>query len=340
MDVDLSPEAVEFGRTATRAIQAAGGDALVRAAEADPSGREALVDAPLRGLGAWDLAPRRSSDEMEAAAALCRAAGHAALPYPVAERLARPADIESDGLVVVSDRSPAAALAATSMCWTAVTTDGHRSTVQLETDSRTVRQSAFVVPLALEAIDDHGSGDVALALTLPCWSLLGMLDRALEMTREYLLGRKQFGQPLARFQGLQFQLTEAEVERAGLAELAKYTLWSCLGAPEVAIDDALALRMVAVEAAETVFRIAHQLHGAIGFCDETTLSWLSRYSQPVRRLPFGLSATRELLANRIEARGLTGLFEVGAADASTPVVEPDRSGGPDPIVATPARLTS
>ena len=46
------------------------------------------------------------------------------------------------------------------------------------------------------------------------------------------------------------------------------------------MSDALALRMSAIEAAEIVFRVCHQLHGAVGFCDETTLSWLSRYSQP------------------------------------------------------------
>ena len=98
--------------------------------------------------------------------------------------------------------------------------------------------------------------------------------------RAYVLDRQQFGQPLAAFQGVQFQLTDAEVERAGLEELAKYALWSIeAGRPEAA-DDALALRLAAIEAAEIVFRVAHQLHGAIGFCDETTLSWLSRYSRP------------------------------------------------------------
>ena len=70
----------------------------------------------------------------------------------------------------------------------------------------------------------------------------------------------------------------------------------------------LALRAAAIEAAEVVFRVCHQLHGAAGFCDETTLSWLSRYSQPLRRLPLGLSATRDLLAARIGRRGLTGLY--------------------------------
>ena len=75
-----------------------------------------------------------------------------------------------------------------------------------------------------------------------------------------------------------------------------------------ALDDALALRLAALEAAEVVFRVCHQLHGAVGFCDETTLSWLSRYSQPLRRLPFGLSATRDQLTRQVGRRGLAGLY--------------------------------
>ena len=95
---------------------------------------------------------------------------------------------------------------------------------------------------------------------------------------------------------------------SGLDILAKYTLWSVgTGRPE-ALDDALALRMAAIEAAEIVFRVCHQLHGAVGFCDETTLSWLSRYSQPLRRLPLGLSATRDTLTRRLGRTGLVGLF--------------------------------
>ena len=57
-----------------------------------------------------------------------------------------------------------------------------------------------------------------------------------------------------------------------------------------------------------MLRVTHQLHGATGFCDETTLSWVSRYSQPLRRLPLGLSATRDHLARRLGRRGLAGLF--------------------------------
>jgi hypothetical protein len=57
-----------------------------------------------------------------------------------------------------------------------------------------------------------------------------------------------------------------------------------------------------------VFRVCHQLHGAVGFCDETTLSWLSRASLPLRRLPFGLSGTRDHLTRAAGHRGLAGLF--------------------------------
>jgi hypothetical protein len=90
--------------------------------------------------------------------------------------------------------------------------------------------------------------------------------------------------------------------------LAKYTLWSVGTAGNDSLDDALALRLAAIEAAEVVFRVCHQLHGAVGFCDETTLSWISRYSQPLRRLPLGLSATRDYLTVRLGGGALTGLF--------------------------------
>ena len=64
----------------------------------------------------------------------------------------------------------------------------------------------------LEPLDDDGADDVVLGVLLPCWTLLGMLDRALDLVRAYVLERQQFGQPLAAFQGVQFQLTDAEVD--------------------------------------------------------------------------------------------------------------------------------
>jgi hypothetical protein len=304
MILDLGDDAKEYGRQALRAFDAAGGDQLVQQAEAKPDIRDSLVGPVLNELGAWDLDARTDADGLEAAAALCRSAGYWALPYPVAERLAKPTDTDSDGLIVVASNRPAGAVGGVQTRWTAVTLDGVRSAVV----GLGATGPAFVTPLELSEADSNGAGDVALALVLPCWTLLGMLDRAVELTIAHVTLRKQFGQPLSAFQGVQFQLTDAEVERSGLDILAKYALWSIGSGKPEALVDALTARMAAIEAAEVVFRVCHQLHGAVGFCDETTLSWLSRYSQPLRRLPLGLSATRDELTRRAGRSGLTGLY--------------------------------
>ncbi|OBF27776.1 acyl-CoA dehydrogenase [Mycobacterium sp. ACS1612] len=304
MILDLGDDAKEYGREALRAFEAAGGDQLVQPAEAKPALRESLAGPVLNELGAWELDPRTDADGLEAAAALCRSAGYWALPYPVAERLAKPTDLDVDGLLVTADNRPSGALQGLELNWAAVSLGGTRSRVIGQRPAG----AGFVVELELAAIDTDGAGDIALGLVLPCWTLLGMLDRAIELTISHVSLRKQFGQTLSAFQGVQFQLTDAEVERSGLDMLAKYALWSIGTGRQEALDDALALRMSALEAAEVVFRVCHQLHGAVGFCDETTLSWLSRYSQPLRRLPLGLSATRDELTHRAGRTGLTGLF--------------------------------
>jgi Acyl-CoA dehydrogenase, C-terminal domain len=308
MNIQLSAEAEEYGRQALRALAAAGGDQLVQRAEQEPGRREQLVAPVLGELGAWDLAPRTDPDELEAAAALCRSAGYWAVPYPVAERLARPADLSADGLVVVAGAGPAAALAGVGLRWAAVSLNGERSWATPRPLAAPPRGNAFVTGLDLTPAGGDGAADVALALVLPCWTLLGMLDRAIGLATAHVLVREQFGQPLAAFQGVQFQLTDAEVERGGLEALASYALWSIQAGRADALADALALRLAALEAAETVFRVAHQLHGAIGFCDEAPLSWLSRYSQPLRRLPLGRSATCAELTRRLGRHGLAGLF--------------------------------
>jgi 3-oxo-4-pregnene-20-carboxyl-CoA dehydrogenase alpha subunit len=315
VNIELSDEAAEYGRQALQAFKQAGGDELVALAEAEPGRRESLVAPVLGELGAWQLDPRGDAAELEAAAALCRSAGYWALPYPVAERLARPADLDADGLFVVAGPRPSAPVAGLRLGWATVTLDGRRSLATARPPAASARLSAFVTDLDLELADENGAGDVALGLVLPCWTLLGMLDRAIHLARGHVLVREQFGHQLSSFQSVQFQLTEAEVERSGVEALAKYALWSIQDDIPEAVEDALALRLAAVEAAATVFGVAHQLFGALGFCDEVSLSWLSRYSEPLRRLPLGHTATLDELTRRVGRRGLTGLFSGPAASS-------------------------
>jgi 3-oxo-4-pregnene-20-carboxyl-CoA dehydrogenase alpha subunit len=304
---ELSEAALDFGQVVRKALRSAGGDLLVQLAEEEPARRDRVASA-LGELGAWELDPRAGPDELEASAAACRGAGWWGVPYPVAERLARPGNLDVDALVVVSGARPAAAVACLDLRLAAVDLAGQRALASARPPESAPRKSAFVTELDLVPVDGDGTTDAPLGLVLGCWTLLGMLDRAIALTRDHVLSREQFGKSLASFQAVQFQLTDAEVERSGAEELAKYALWSLQTGRDEVLEDALALRLAVLEAADVVFRVAHQLHGAIGFCDETALSWLSRYSQPLRRLPLGLSATRDRLTQCLGHRGLGELF--------------------------------
>ena len=305
MILDLSEDAKEYGRQALRAFEAAGGDQLVQQAEAKPDTRDALVGPVLNELGAWELDPRTDADGLEAAAALCRSAGYWALPHPVAERLARPVDLDVDGLIVVADNQPAGAIGGVESRWTAVTLDGVRSAVVgrgVDRSGSSSPRSNCRRPTATGRVTSH-SGSCCRAGRCSACSIVPSSSPS-----RMSACASSSGSRCRRSRVSSSSSPTPKSNAVGLEILAKYALWSIgTGKPE-AIEDALALRMSAIEAAEVVFRVCHQLHGAVGFCDETTLSWLSRYSQPLRRLPLGLSATRDLLTRRVGGGGLTGLY--------------------------------
>lgn len=64
-----------------------------------------------------------------------------------------------------------------------------------------------------------------------------------------------------------------------------------------------------IETATQVLRSSHQLHGAIGLCDEHDLSILDRTTQPALRQPGGLEATTDALVTAVETRGFDSLFQ-------------------------------
>lgn len=178
------------------------------------------------------------------------------------------------------------------------------------------RLGPFVVDL--EPVDgDAGSApppvaDVLLHVTLSAWSVLGTVDRAVELAVEHVTGRHQFGKPLSAFQAVQFQLADAAVAVAGLRELAGFTLWRLESDPAAARPDVLALRLHALEVARAVLRTSQQLHGAAGVCDEYDVSVLTRMVQPALRLPAGVEHTVTALAEAIRVAGFEGLFPHGA----------------------------
>jgi hypothetical protein len=308
MKTTLAPETEAFHDVVRSAIADNGGVDIIRRCETDPGQRTPIAEMLAR-LGVWDLDPRGSEAELEAAAAACRAAGNYGLPYPVAERLARDPDGAFGALAVVGGRSARINMVDLDLDWAAADGDGRLAAVVGTGPRLETKLGTFACDVQLGPWRDHDDGASAdLVLLLQSWVLLGMVESAAAQTYRYVQDRIQFGHPLSEFQAVRFRLTDVEVALQALTELAKYTLWSVGAKRDGARADCVALRLAALETADVTFRVGHQLHGAIGFCDETDISWLSRASQPLRRLPWGYSQTEERLLALIDERPFDGLF--------------------------------
>ncbi len=309
----LADEALEIADVVRGRIRDAGGVNVLRSAAADPSTRESLSASLLDPTGIWDLSPLDDGVELEAAAAVSRATGEFGFPFPVAERLAHQEGFEATAFVSRTEQRRAAQHVDLPLSWSILDLDGAGYDIVSVADAPIGTLLApFVSELTVRANGTKQLRSSALLLTLQSWSLLGSLDTALADTVRYTEEREQFGRPIQKFQSIGFQLADMSVATHGLEELAKYTLWSLRQdeTGEAAIVDALSLRAASIEAAGIVFRGAHQLHGAMGFTSEVDISWLSRASQAVRRLPESESQTRGMLARLIAQNGYAGV--VGA----------------------------
>jgi hypothetical protein len=316
VDLGFAPEAQEFGRVVAEAIDAQGGFDLVMAAEDDPGTRGGVADL-LGAIGLWELEAAADEVQLQAAALACRAAGRFALPYPIAERLARPADLEADAVTLVHQH-PRINMGDLPLRWVAVDFTDTVSSITARTGPRESRLGPFVVDGEMGQPFRTVVGLSALLLNLTTYQLLGMLDATFEQTVRHVREREQFGSTLVSFQGVQYQLSEALVVRQTSDELASYALWSAATGRAASQVDAIAARAAVLEAADIVFRVAHQLHGATGFCDEAAVSWLSRDSQALRRLPTNRSETGQVLSRLVSKNGFDGLFSPEGTGESVP----------------------
>jgi hypothetical protein len=309
VNLELPDIAVALSSSATRAFADAGGVELARRAEADPGVRTSVVAPLLERLGAGDLDVDDDPDYAFAAAELCRAAGRVALPYPLAAVLAgRPG---RPPVAVVDERTPRADHADLFGEWQVASLTAPIGTAAPSARPLGTKLGPFVGDLDVTPGD--GGADGALALVLAAFHVLGTLERALEITTGHVNDRHQFGKPLAANQAVQFQLADATVAARGLRELASFTLWRRAAAPLGRTVDALALRVSAIESANQVLRTCHQLHGAVGFCDEHDLSFLTRHVQPLLRIPGGLEDTTGRLIDAIATSGFDSLFASGVS---------------------------
>jgi len=301
MDIALPDEVVAFGHSARDVFERAGAVDLARRAEFDDAVRETAA-AAIAGLGADDLDVREDLDQLLAGAALARAAGAVVLPFPVVSHLLRLGDRR---LVLVDPAAPRIDHGDFPGDWVAADLDGRAWDVTLGKRSEGLL-STFVVTAELgRETDPVSADDISRYLILGSWFILGAIERATADAVRHILQRVQFGRPLADQQVLRFMAADMKVAVRGVEELAKFTTWRLVSAsPEERAADALALKLKAVETGRKVIRDAHQLYGALGYCDETDVSLIDRFVQPTMRYPH----SPEILAERLFTAVRTGVL--------------------------------
>ncbi|MGY1593903.1 acyl-CoA dehydrogenase family protein [Geodermatophilus sp. SYSU D00708] len=132
--------------------------------------------------------------------------------------------------------------------------------------------------------------------------LAAALEEVLAATVRYAGERQQFGRPLARFQAIQMELAEMAGEVTAVGALVDAAVQRLARGEDVVLA-AAAAKVRAGAAVEVVARLAHQVHGAIGFTQEHRLHHLTRRCWSWRDEAGSERTWAEVLGRRLLAGG-------------------------------------
>ena len=115
----------------------------------------------------------------------------------------------------------------------------------------------------------------ALCTAFGLIELAGLMQRVTEMTAEYISNRVQFGQPIAKFQAARHHAADMLMQ----TQTARWTAYHALDRFESNPSDTGEIWLAkhwAVRASQTVFELAHLLHGGVGVGTEYPLHLLTQ----------------------------------------------------------------
>ena len=153
------------------------------------------------------------------------------------------------------------------------------------------------------------SGDVNAAMDRAAVAvaaeLVGVCQRSLDMTLEYVKDRKQFGVPVGSFQAVS-HMCAAMLRSTESAKSATYfAAWAADAEPDRLPEAAAIAKAAASSAAIETTGNAIQAHGGIGFTWEADVHWLFKRAQVDAPLFGGAGAHRrraaQLAARRLSA---------------------------------------
>jgi alkylation response protein AidB-like acyl-CoA dehydrogenase len=132
--------------------------------------------------------------------------------------------------------------------------------------------------------------------------VVGVCQRALDMTVAYVSERKQFGVPVGSFQAVSHRCAQMLLQTEGARSAAYFAAWAADAAPERLAEACAIACAAAGEAGVDVTGSAIQAHGGIGFTWEADVHWLFKRAEMDAALLGSAAAHRARLARGVAAR--------------------------------------
>ena len=182
-----------------------------------------------------------------------------------------------------------------------------RSVVKTVDPTRSHARIAFTAAPA-EPLGDAAGGRALIdrvldrAAVLFAFEQVGGAQAALDMAREYAMGRFAFGRPIASFQAIKHKLVDMYVAIELARSNAYYAAWALsTGAPELPVAAATA-RVSATEAFWLSAKENIQTHGGMGFTWEFDCHLYYRRAKLLSLVLGSARRWKDLLITRLDAR--------------------------------------
>jgi alkylation response protein AidB-like acyl-CoA dehydrogenase len=148
-----------------------------------------------------------------------------------------------------------------------------------------------------------GAADIVRAAIAA--EVVGISQRALDMTLAYVKERKQFGVPVGAFQAVSHRCAQMLLHTESARSVAYFAAWAAGADPERLPEAAALAAAAAADGGREVTASAIQAHGGIGFTWEADVHWLFKRAQLDAALLGGAATHRAALA-RIGAARVAG----------------------------------
>jgi alkylation response protein AidB-like acyl-CoA dehydrogenase len=129
-----------------------------------------------------------------------------------------------------------------------------------------------------ESLED-GCPGLGRALVAVSSELVGVSERALEMTLAYVKDRKQFGVPVGAYQAVSHRCAQMLLDTEKARSTTAFAAWSADANPDGLAEAAAMAKAAASDAGREVTASAIQAHGGIGFTWEADVHWLFKRAQ-------------------------------------------------------------